>query len=222
MQAFDIVDLDPYGSPNTLLDAGVQSVAENGLLCVTATDMAVLCGNSAEACYAKYGSYSLHKGYCHEQALRILLASLAQHAARHKRVIEPVLSMAIDFYIRIFVRVRTSPADVKHTAAKLSYVWQSTGCDSWWLQPVGTVAGEAPPKFLAGRGPPVPQKCPISGGNFALGGPIWNGPLHDFAAVSAIYKLIQVRVALSAMSCGHEWVMVRGCVVAFTSARSME
>ena len=38
-----------------------QSVGEGGLLLVTATDMAVLCGNNGEACYAKYGSYPLHK-----------------------------------------------------------------------------------------------------------------------------------------------------------------
>jgi tRNA (guanine26-N2/guanine27-N2)-dimethyltransferase len=55
------VDLDPYGSPSRLLDAAVQAVGEGGLLLVTATDMAVLCGNNGEACYAKYASYPLHK-----------------------------------------------------------------------------------------------------------------------------------------------------------------
>ena len=45
----------------------MQSVAENGVLMVTATDMAVLCGNCAEACFSKYGSYALHKEFCHEQ-----------------------------------------------------------------------------------------------------------------------------------------------------------
>jgi len=38
---FDVIDLDPYGSPSPFLDAAVQSVADGGLLCVTATDMAV-------------------------------------------------------------------------------------------------------------------------------------------------------------------------------------
>ena len=41
-------------------------------------------------------------------ALRILLASIDQHAARYKRYIVPVLSLSIDFYIRVFVRVYTS------------------------------------------------------------------------------------------------------------------
>lgn len=75
-QAYDAVDLDPYGSPTQLLDSAVQAVAEGGLLLVTATDMAVLCGNNGEACWGKYGSYPLHRPYCHEMALRILLAAI--------------------------------------------------------------------------------------------------------------------------------------------------
>ncbi len=37
---YEVVDLDPYGSPTQFLDSAVQAVAEGGLLCVTATDMA--------------------------------------------------------------------------------------------------------------------------------------------------------------------------------------
>lgn len=37
---YHAVDLDPYGTPAQFLDAAVQSVAEGGLLMVTATDMA--------------------------------------------------------------------------------------------------------------------------------------------------------------------------------------
>jgi tRNA (guanine26-N2/guanine27-N2)-dimethyltransferase len=40
---FDVVDLDPYGSAIPFLDSAIQSMADGGLLCVTFTDMAVLC-----------------------------------------------------------------------------------------------------------------------------------------------------------------------------------
>lgn len=56
---------------------------------------AVLCGNTGEACWSKYGSYPLHRPYCHEMALRILLASLEAHANRHKRYIVPVSPVPI-------------------------------------------------------------------------------------------------------------------------------
>ncbi|PRW58454.1 tRNA (guanine(26)-N(2))-dimethyltransferase 2 [Chlorella sorokiniana] len=178
---FDAVDLDPYGSPSILLDSAVQAVSEGGLLLVTATDMAVLCGNNGEACYAKYASYPLHKPYCHEMALRILLASLEQHAARYKRYIVPILSLSIDFYIRVFVRVYTSAAEVKNCATRLGYVWQSTGCDSYYWQRVGRrlLKGGNSVKYAPGVGPAVPQQCAETGSGFQLGGPFWAEPLHD-------------------------------------------
>ena len=198
VQVFSVVDIDPYGSPTGLLDMAVQSVKDGGLMAVTATDMAVLCGNNAEACFTKYGCYSIHRDYNHEQALRILLACIAMHAARHKRVIEPILCLSIDFYIRVFVRVRISAAESKHTASKLSYLWQSSGCDSWWLQPAGTSTDNKSGKgndckFAVGKGPPMPQVCPISGGKFHMGGPIWSEALFQADIVQQIFDDIKVR-----------------------------
>ncbi|KAI9529128.1 hypothetical protein NQZ68_013435 [Dissostichus eleginoides] len=65
---YDVIDLDPYGSPSAFLDAAVQSVGEGGLLCVTCTDMAVMAGNNTETCYSKYGSVSIKAKYCHEMS----------------------------------------------------------------------------------------------------------------------------------------------------------
>lgn len=45
-----------------------------------------------------------------------------------------VLSLSIDFYVRIFVRVYTSPEVVKESATKQMYLWQSSGCDSFYTQ----------------------------------------------------------------------------------------
>ena len=82
LQFYDVIDLDPYGTPVTFLDSAVQSIAEGGMLCVTATDSAVLCGGNPEVCYTKYGSISLKRGYCHEMAIRILLQCIDAHANR--------------------------------------------------------------------------------------------------------------------------------------------
>ena len=40
---FDIIDLDPYGTALPFLDGALHTVTDNGLLCLTFTDMAVLC-----------------------------------------------------------------------------------------------------------------------------------------------------------------------------------
>ena len=193
---FDVVDLDPYGSPSQLLDSAVQAVVDGGLLCVTATDMAVLCGNNGEACYAKYGSYPLHKPFCHEMAVRIVLASIATAAARSKRYIVPILSCSIDFYVRMFVRVYDSAAETKNTACKLGHVYQSQGCDSFYWQRVGrkTVKGNSV-KFSPAAGPPAGHHCAETGANFSIGGPYWAEPIHDVSWVKGILSFVRSRRA---------------------------
>lgn len=71
---FHAIDLDPYGCPSIFLDGAVQCIINGGLLMVTATDMAVLAGNSPETCYVKYGSISLKSKCCHEMVVIIYLS----------------------------------------------------------------------------------------------------------------------------------------------------
>ncbi|KAK6154981.1 hypothetical protein DH2020_009229 [Rehmannia glutinosa] len=184
---FDVVDLDPYGSPSVFLDSAVQSVVDGGILMCTATDMAVLCGGNGEVCYSKYGSYPLRGKYCHEMALRILLACIESHANRYKRYIVPVLSVQMDFYVRVFVRIYTSASAMKNTPLKLSYVYQCTGCDSFHLQPIGrTVSKNTSVRYLPGFGPVVAQECSDCGKKYNMGGPIWSAPIHDLEWVTSI------------------------------------
>ena len=63
---FDVVDLDPYGTAIPFLEGSITSLANNGLLCVTFTDMAVLCARQPHVCFYKYGAAPLGKPYCHE------------------------------------------------------------------------------------------------------------------------------------------------------------
>ena len=66
MKYFDIIDLDPYGTAVPLLDSALQALRNGGLLCVTFTDMSVLCGNYPETCYYKYGCIPHKTSFCHE------------------------------------------------------------------------------------------------------------------------------------------------------------
>src|SRR3989304_10311178 len=50
--SFDIIDLDPFGSPVPFLDAACRSVKH--LLCITATDTAPLCGAHRKAGIRNY------------------------------------------------------------------------------------------------------------------------------------------------------------------------
>jgi len=158
--------------------------------------MAVLCGANPGSCYSKYASMPLHKPYGHEQGLRILLAAIETAAARAGRTIEPLLSASIDFYARVFVRVRAAPGAAKSLPLRLAHVYQSVGCDSFHLQKVGRDAskpnrlGKRDPnnaKIVAAPAPAVPStECPHTGARWAMGGPMWCGPLHDLEWVRAV------------------------------------
>lgn len=118
--------------------------------------------------------------YMHEMAVRIVLQALETQANRYRRYIVPLLSVGIDFYLRVFVRVFTSPQEVKKASLKTSYVHQSLGCGSFYLQPVGKFTGGAGNgNYQGSTGPTCPPVCPETGTGFRLGGPIWSAPMHD-------------------------------------------
>ncbi len=62
---------------------------------------------------SKYGSVAIKSKACHEEALRIVLHTVEAAASRHKRAITPLLSVHMDFYVRVFVRVHISPKRYK-------------------------------------------------------------------------------------------------------------
>eukprot|EP00795_Rhopilema_esculentum_P012237 gene12237-2871_t len=186
---FQVIDLDPYGSPASFLDGAVQAVDDGGLLCITCTDMAGLCGNHGEASFAKYGAMPLKSKCCHEMALRIVLGSIEAHAGRYKRYMMPLLSVSADFYVRVFVRITTSASEVKRSASKKSYVFQCVGCDSFHLQPVGKRIEEGnKKKYNPGTGPVVGESCKECGQRFQIGGPIWSEPMHDKQFVESLLE----------------------------------
>ncbi|CAH2010051.1 unnamed protein product [Acanthoscelides obtectus] len=179
-EQFDIIDLDPYGCPSQFLDSTVQAVKEGGLLLITATDMAILCGNSPETCYSKYGAIPIKIKSCHEMAVRILLQCIELHANRYSRYIVPLLSLSADFYIRVFVRVFSGAQKCKFSATKLSHIYHCTGCDSFTLQLLVTVKSDkSNHKFSIPTGPLVSKHCEQCKHPHHIGGPIWSAPIHS-------------------------------------------
>ncbi|THC97472.1 hypothetical protein EYZ11_003060 [Aspergillus tanneri] len=111
---FDVIDLDPYGSAAPFMDAALQGVKDGGLLCVTCTDAGVWASNGyPEKSFALYGGVPIKGSHSHEGGLRLILHGLAMSATKYGLAIEPLLSLSIDFYARVFVRVHRSPAEVK-------------------------------------------------------------------------------------------------------------
>lgn len=165
---FDVVDLDPYGSASIFIDGAVQSVRDGGLLCITCTDLAVLAGSSyPEKCFTSYGGTTTKAEFSHEFALRLVLHTVATSAARYGRYIEPLLSLSIDFYLRIFVRVHTKPLEVKKLPSKTGLVYTCTGCQNWAEHRMGRVSNvDGREKFHPSQVPQVGSSCSECGSRY--------------------------------------------------------
>jgi len=187
---FDVVDLDPYGSASVFLDGAVQAVKDGGLLMITCTDLAVLAGGqNTEACFTKYGGLPAKRIAKHEVALRLVLAATARAAARYRRALQPLLSLSIDFYIRVFVRVLDSPLKSKYAASLNSLVYQCGRCETWATQALGTVEEREQVMPLFGSATvTASDTCVTCGGRQRVVGPLWNGPLHHQPFVSSVVQ----------------------------------
>ncbi|KAJ8291482.1 tRNA (guanine(26)-N(2))-dimethyltransferase [Rhodotorula toruloides] len=188
---FDCVDLDPYGSAVPFLDAAVNATADGGLMCITCTDMGVLAGhNYPEKSYTHYGGVCINAEYSHEVALRLVLNALSSTASRYGRYIEPQLSLSIDFYVRLFVRVRTGPKEVKAVPSKTALVYYCHSCQTPHFQHLGRVTEKVNPRngqsnatYHVPSGPPEEiekgGRCGECGGKMHIAGPMWAAPIHN-------------------------------------------
>lgn len=179
-EKFHVVDLDPYGTAAPFLEGAVQSVRDGGLLLVTCTDAGVLAGSGyPEKCFALYGGNNLGNTAAleanHEAGIRLILGALAQAGARHKKCIEPVLSLSIDYYFRVFVRVSTSALQVKQLAAQTMLAYHCVGCGHVVEQRMGRAAEN---KFHTARATAPGAHCAHCERPHHLAGPMWGGELH--------------------------------------------
>jgi len=121
-ERFDIIDLDPFGSPVPFIYDIMKLVKDNTILMVTATDMPVLCGVDRNACIRFYGSYPLHTYLCKEVGMRILLYKIIQTAAQFDYGIEPLLGISDMYYIRVFVRLKKGYKYADNSIENLGYL----------------------------------------------------------------------------------------------------
>lgn len=195
---YEVIDLDPYGTASPFLDAAVKAVVDGGLLCVTCTDSSVFASlGYLEKTYSQYGGLPLKGPPAHEGGLRLILHAIAACAGRYGLSIEPLLSLSVDFYIRIFVRIRRSPIEVKFLASKTMVVYNcDEGCGAWSTQFLAqTKAKEAKNgdtiyKYSLAQGPSTSQYCPHCDMKSHLSGPMWGGPLHNPHFIQRILDIL--------------------------------
>ena len=161
-EPFDLIDLDPFGSPVPFLDAACRALAGGGHLLVTATDTMALAGVQADLCRRRYGAWPMVGELQHELGVRILVGAVARAAARHGMEVRPAFVYAHRHWYGAACGL------LPGAPARLGFAQRCRAC---WARAI--VAGPDRPLRCA--------RCRAPGG--AAGplwaGPLWAGPLWD-------------------------------------------
>lgn len=166
----DVIDIDPYGSPAPYVNTALRSIRHGGLLCATATDLAVLQGSYVNKAIRRYGFKPLRGPLSREIGLRGLLGFMARQALIIDAGVRPVLSYWEGHYYRVCLMVLKDRGAAKETMRNLGYAYYC-------------------PNSLR-RG--FTGEYPVGGGNGCIvSGPIWVGPIGDVEFIDYALSIVR-------------------------------
>jgi tRNA (guanine26-N2/guanine27-N2)-dimethyltransferase len=163
---FDAIDIDPFGSPVPYLDSAIRALRNGGLLALTATDMAPLCGVHPKACIRKYGGKPLRTEYCHELAVRLLAGCVAITAAKYDVGISVLFSHSTDHYIRVYATAKYGAKKADESIRNMGYILHCFKCFHR-----ETINGKLPMENFG--------KCSECGSKLNFAGPLWLAKISD-------------------------------------------
>ncbi len=169
---FDLIDIDPFGTPVPYLDAAFRALKNKGLIAATATDLAPLCGVHAKACIRKYGGKPMRTEYCHELAVRLLAGCMAQMAAKHDIGMKVLFSHSSDHYIRVYAQIGYGCQKADEALKNMGYILHCFNC-----------MHRETTKQVFGC-----QTCPECGEKMDFAGPLWIGSINDEAYIDQILQ----------------------------------
>ena len=170
---FDIIDIDPFGTPAPYLDSAFRAIKNNGLIAATATDLAPLCGVHAKACVRKYGGKPLRTEYCHELAVRLLAGCMASVAAKHDIGIRILFSHSSNHYIRVYAQIEYGCKKADESLKSTGYILHCFGC--MHREAVHRIFGKS-------------NQCPECGAKMEQAGPLWIGSISNPDFIDQIIK----------------------------------
>lgn len=174
---FDVVDIDPFGTPSPYLESAAASIKAGGMICVTATDTSALCGTYTEPCIRKYGAVPLKTEYCHENGLRILAGYVSRTFSKYKKYVQVKFSHSTEHYMRIYATIGKGASKTDASLRNLGYIAHCKNCLNRTV--------------IKGLAPAIPEGCPVCGEKFKIGGPLWCGSMNDAEFIENMTQSVQ-------------------------------
>jgi tRNA (guanine26-N2/guanine27-N2)-dimethyltransferase len=181
----DIISLDPFGTPNIYLDSAMKAIKNfNGLLCITATDTAVLFGVKKKACLRKYMAMPLNNEFTKELGTRILIYFISRIANINNMGIEPLLSVYHKHFIRIFARTFKDRRKITNSISNsYGYLIHCLKCNYRKVVELRKISEIS--KTL--------DSCPncMNKENLKVAGPFWTNKIHSKSFIKELNLLAE-------------------------------
>lgn len=162
---FDVIDIDPFGTPSPFIDSAGYCARRNSLLCVTATDTSALCGTYEEPCIRKYNSKPYKSEYCHETGIRILAGFVALTLSKYAKYIEVKMSHSTEHYMRLYLEIKKGSKKTDESLTNIGYISHCKNCLHRQTE--------------NGLASPIDDVCPVCGEKLVHAGPLWLGNIQD-------------------------------------------
>jgi tRNA (guanine26-N2/guanine27-N2)-dimethyltransferase len=129
-ERFDALDLDPFGTPSPFVDEALKATKHHGILSVSATDTAVLCGVYPSVALRKYLGLPLRTDYSQEVGIRLMLGLLSFTAMRCEAGIRPLFAHHDKHYFRTYSLVEIGNNYSRQNEAQIGYILHCFKCGS--------------------------------------------------------------------------------------------
>ncbi|MDW0172957.1 MAG: tRNA (guanine(10)-N(2))-dimethyltransferase [Nitrososphaeraceae archaeon] len=170
IRRFDIVDLDPFGSPSPYVDCVLRSVSNGGLISITATDTAVLCGVYPSVCYRKYYGFPIRSEYSNEIGVRLLVSFIALNATRFDLSVVPYFCHSNLHYLRVYLKIIFSSTLANTVSSKIGFIKHCQKCKSRRVEKIRE------PNLV----------CDLCGAKCIMAGPLWIDSIFDSDFVNSM------------------------------------
>lgn len=170
---YDLVDVDCFGTAAPYLSTMLWATKIDGLMYLTSTDGRTLAGRIPDKSLQAYGAYPRSHPALQEQALRVIIGSVAQQAGTKGMGVEPVFSLFAGETYRVMYRL------IRHanlTAENYGFLGYCHQCGDYQ-----TISWRKLGKAV----------CPCDN-SLTVSGAMWLGALHDLSYLLEMKEFARV------------------------------
>ena len=173
---FDLIDMDAFGAPGSLIQPALQSLRFGGILFLASTDGRSPTGHDRSGAIRSLGSAARAHPSSWEMALRQQIGLVARQAWMLGFGVQPLVSFSEGRTFRICLRLRRQHSTDDESF--LGLIARCDGCGAQAVQPLLRLKDWSPCRCAAG------DRRWIS--RWIISGPLWIGPLQDSVTLDAL------------------------------------